>query len=488
MAALEPRTGSLARLSLGGSNVPLPKMRQDGLWPIVAILAATLMGPSPCARADVGARKTPVTEAVRKALPSVVSISSEKKAASTSRWPFSTEETQRPRVSGMGTGVIIDGRGFIITNHHVVDKVQGIEVHLADGTNLPARVLQSDKDMDLAILKVDAGRPLTPISIGTSSDLMHGEIVITIGNAFGYEATISQGIVSSLKRNVTLSDDQVYRNLIQTDACINPGNSGGPLINVEGDLVGINVATRSGAQGIGFALPIDDVKKVATEMMSTRRLALKWHGLVAGESPNAEGRRVILTEVQPSSPAEAAGFRAGDHLVKVGDLAVTNSLDVERALLDAQPGQPTRVLVRRDGKDQELGLDIRPVGRTAAPTVALDATAQVWRTLGLKVTPVDPAYVTAASPELHGGLYVESVMPESPGGRASIQKGDILVGMIVGNRHWETIRPDNVVYLLRQPEIAHSQQLPFYIVRSNSIHRGSMSLADVSTTSGTVSR
>jgi serine protease Do len=482
------RTGPLARLSLGGSNVPLPKMRQDRLWLIAAIVGATLIGPTPGALADVASRRTPVSEAVRKAQPSVVSISSEKKAASTSRWPFSNEESQRARVSGMGTGVIIDGRGYIITNHHVVDKVQGIEVHLFDGTNLPARVIQSYKEMDLAILKVDAGRPLVAISIGTSADLMLGETVITIGNAFGYEGTISQGIVSSLKRNVTLSDDQVYRNLIQTDACINPGNSGGPLINIEGDLVGINVATRSGAQGIGFALPIDDVKKVATEMMSTRRLALKWHGLVSVESVQPEGRRVILTEVQASSPAEAAGFRAGDQLVRVGDLAVTNSLDIERALLDAQPGQPTLVLVRRGGKDQELPLDVRPLGRTPAPTVTIDATAQVWRVLGLKVTPVDPAYVSAASPELHGGLYVESVMPDSPGSRASILKGDILVGMIVGNRHWETIRPDNVVYLLRQPEVAHSQTLPFYIVRSNSIHRGSMSLAEVSTTSGTVNR
>ncbi len=114
---------------------------------------------------------------------------------------------------------------------------------------------------------------------------MVGETVITIGNAFGYENTVSVGIVSALKRNVTLSDEQVYRNLIQTDACINPGNSGGPLINIDGELIGINVAVRAGAQGIGFALPIDDVKRVAAEMMSTRRLAATWHGLVAGETP-----------------------------------------------------------------------------------------------------------------------------------------------------------------------------------------------------------
>jgi serine protease Do len=486
------RTGSLARLSLGGSNVPLPKMRRDGLWLATTLLmGTTLVGlMATAASADMNSRKTPVSEAVRKALPSVVSISSEKKAASTSRWPFSSEESQRPRVSGMGTGVIIDGRGFILTNHHVVDKVQGIEVHLFDGTNLPARVIQFDKEMDLAVLKVDAGRPLIAVAMGTSADLMLGETVITIGNAFGYENTISQGIVGSLKRNVTLSDEQVYRNLIQTDACINPGNSGGPLINIDGELVGINVATRSGAQGIGFALPIDDVKRAATEMMSTRRLALKWHGLVAGELLHTEGRKVLLSEVQPNSPAEAAGFRPGDHLVRIGELPVTNALDVERALLDAQPGQPTTVLVRRDGKDQELPLDIRPMGRAANPIVNgnIDATTQVLRTLGIKVTPVDSGYVAAASPQLHGGLYVESVEANSPAGRASILKGDILVGMNVGTRHWETIQPANVLYILRQPEVAHSQLLPFYIVRSNSIHQGSMSLADVSTTGGTVTR
>ncbi len=204
-----------------------------------------------------------MVEAVQKVQPSVVSISSEKKAASTSRWPFTAEESQRPRVSGMGTGVILDDRGYILTNHHVVDKVQGIEVHLMDGAIYPARLLQYDEAMDLAMLKVEAGRSLPAIAIGTSSDLMVGEDVITIGNAFGYENTVSVGIISALKRNVTLSDEQVYRNLIQTDACINPGNSGGPLINIEGELIGINVAVRAGAQGIGFALPIDDVKAVA---------------------------------------------------------------------------------------------------------------------------------------------------------------------------------------------------------------------------------
>jgi len=467
--------------------VPLPKMLRDGFW-LAMTVAWAASGVAPEVRADVLSRQTPEVLAVRKIERSVVSISSEKKAASTSRWPFSTEESARPTVNGMGTGVIVDGRGYILTNHHVVDKVQGIEVHLYDGTRLAARVIQTDREMDLAVIKVDAGHALVPATIGRSDDLMLCETVITVGNAFGYENTISKGVVSALKRNVTLSDDQKYFNLIQTDACINPGNSGGPLINILGELIGINVATRSGAQGIGFALPIDDVKRVATEMMSTRRLSLRWHGLVSNEAWQGDDRRVILTEVQPSSPAEAAGFRAGDQLVKVGDLAINTPLDVERGLIDAQAGQPTRVVVRRDGRDQELPLELRPVGRASTPAVAADPSGQVWRALGLKVTAVDAGYVAAADARLHGGLYVESVTQDSPGARASIQKGDILVGMHVGTRHWETVRADDVLYILKRPEVAQSQLLPFYIVRSNSVHQGAMSLADLARAGGVVTR
>ena len=251
--------------------------------------------------------------------------------------------------------MIIDGRGYILTNHHVVDKVQGIEVHLADGTSYPARVLQYDPVMDLAMLKVEPDRPLPAIAIGTSSDLMVGEPVITIGNAFGYENTVSVGIISALNRNVTLSDEQVYRNLIQTDACINPGNSGGPLINIDGELIGINVAVRAGAQGIGFALPIDDVKRVAAEMLSTRRLASTWHGLVVERGRAAATQpSVVLAEVQPASPAEAAGFKAGDEVVqRRRPGGARTPLDIERGLLDVPPGQPTKVLIRRGGSRPE---------------------------------------------------------------------------------------------------------------------------------------
>src|SRR4051794_28688959 len=182
---------------------------------LLGLVVACGTGTAPrSAQASSSTRRTPVVEAVHKAQPSVVSITSEKKAASTSRWPFTAEENQRPRVSGMGTGVIVDGHGYILTNHHVVDKVQGIEVHLADGTNYPGHVVQHDEAMDLAMVKIDANRALPAITLGSSADLLVGEDVITIGNAFGYENTVSVGIISALNRNVTLSDEQVYRNLI----------------------------------------------------------------------------------------------------------------------------------------------------------------------------------------------------------------------------------------------------------------------------------
>jgi serine protease Do len=307
---------------------------------------------------------------------------------------------------------------------------------------------------------------------------MVGESVITIGNAFGYENTVSVGIISALHRDVTLSDEQVYRNLIQTDACINPGNSGGPLINIDGELIGINVAVRAGAQGIGFALPIDEVKRVAAEMISTRRLASMWHGLVASDLRRGKKRAVVISEVQSGSPAELAGFKPGDEVVKVGDLGVDNALDIERGMLEIVPGHPAKITIRRAGTESSLGLDVKPVpaNLAAAASSGTPPDDLVWRLLGLKTTPVSTDYVASVSSKLRGGLYVSAVSPGSPAAQAAIQKGDILVGMNVGSRHWETIRADNILYVLRQPETTQTQTALLYVIRKNGIQPRKISL------------
>jgi serine protease Do len=469
----------------GMTAVPTPvKSQIEGLLGFLGrsltalvVVFAAMAGEALC---DSGSRRTAAVDAIEKVHRSVVSISSEKKAASHSRWPFTAEENRLPRVNGMGSGVVIDGRGYILTNHHVVDRVQGITVQLYDGTTYSAAVLQFDPVLDIAVIKIDPVTPLAAVEIGTSSDLMVGETVITIGNAFGYENTVSVGIISALHRDVTLSDDQVYRNLIQTDACINPGNSGGPLINIDGELIGINVAVRAGAQGIGFALPIDDVKRVAADLLSTRRLMSTWHGIVAADRRRGPMRTVVIADVQTGSPAETAGLKPGDELLRVGDCRVRSALDVERGMIDVQPGHPVSVTVRRGAAETTLPLDVRPM--PATPTAAaVDPDDVVWRVLGLKTLPVSTEYVAAVSPKLRGGLYVQSVLPGSPAALASIQRGDILVGMNVGSRHWETIRPENIIYVLRQPEAVQAQSALFYVVRRNGIQPRRVSLGESNT-------
>ncbi|MEQ8836721.1 MAG: trypsin-like peptidase domain-containing protein, partial [Lacipirellulaceae bacterium] len=184
-------------------------------------------------------RLTPVVRAVRQASPSVVNIQGQKSVGD------STGIGTR-QVNGMGTGVVIDPRGYILTNHHVVDGVRQINVTLSTGQSYIAQVIAHDRETDLAVIRIRTPKPLPIINIGTSSDLLTGESVVAVGNAFGYENTVTTGIISALHRNVQVNETQKYLDLIQTDASINPGNSGGPLLNVDGEMIGVNVAVRAG--------------------------------------------------------------------------------------------------------------------------------------------------------------------------------------------------------------------------------------------------
>ncbi len=193
-------------------------------------------------------RLTPVVIAVRNARTSVVSIKGQKTVTEPAESGSSSEAPETPRqVNGMGTGTIIDERGYILTNYHVVSDVRRIEVTLDDGHASVADLIAYDAAADLAIVKIPATKPLSVIRLGTSADLMVGESVIALGNAFGYEQTVTRGVISALGRDVQVSDTQSYDNLIQTDASINPGNSGGPLLNIDGEMIGVNVAVRAGA-------------------------------------------------------------------------------------------------------------------------------------------------------------------------------------------------------------------------------------------------
>jgi serine protease Do len=319
-----------------------------------------------------------------------------------------------------------------------------------------ANLIAHDAKTDLAIIKIDVGEPMPVIRLGTSRDLMEGEPVIAIGNAYGYTHTVTRGIISALHRPIEVSETQSYRDLIQTDASINPGNSGGPLLNIDGEMIGINVAVRMGAQGIGFALPVDEALDVVANLMANevnRRVA---HGMQGRTTVDAQGSRFILTSVPAGSPAQASGLRAGDELVAVGESRVVRGLDCHRYLLQRQPGDEVPVTVIRQGKEVRLGLVL------SEPEVGAPAgTDRAWHVLGLRLAPTPPQSVRQLSARYRGGMRVLAVRPNSVAAREGIRSGDILVGL----HKWETTSMENITYILDSKEFAEAQPAKFYILR-----------------------
>ncbi len=398
-------------------------------------------------------RRTATVRAVEHARPSIVNIHGQKTVAPSDDGARRGDAPQH--VNGMGTGIVIDERGYIITNHHVVEGVKKIQVTLAGGQSHTANLVSHDPRTDLAIIKITAKEPLACLTVGTSSDLMTGEPVIAVGNAFGYEHTVTRGIVSALHRTVQVSDAQQYRDLIQTSAPINPGNSGGPLLNIDGEMIGINVAVRAGAQGIGFAIPIDIAMSIAANLMSVERIESTYHGVHSPRQGEVPGEFVV-GEIDDESPAAKGGLRAGDVVTKVGSLPVSRALDFERGLLEYKPGDEVAVAVERNHQSVTLNL-VLTSKRRAGPS------DQAWDLLGLKLEPVPSARFRQMQSRYQGGLNVQSVRPDSPAARQGIRRGDILVGMHI----WETVSLENVAYVLNRADFVELEPLKFYILRNN---------------------
>lgn len=431
-------------------------------------------------------RQSPVVDVVRQVKAAVVNIHSERTVKANGIDEFLALAPSQHRVNGMGTGIVIDPRGYIVTNQHVVEDVSLLRVRLADGSSVGARVVARDVESDLALLKITPPKPLAVMPLGTTRDLQVGETVVAVGNAYGYDHTVTVGVVSAVGRDVSLNKDIRYKALIQTDASINPGNSGGPLINLDGELVGVNVAIRAGAQGIGFAIPVDSMITVAGAMLAKVREAggVGPVGLAVQDevTRNSTSRRVIVERAD--GLAAKAGLRRGDVVVKVADLPVRSSLDVERALLEREAGSKLDVVVQRDAGEQRVSLALEAAPRDTRPAATLASTAggattpaaaQMWRQFGLRVQTLgNPAEITTAFPQLHGGLVIDGVRPDSPAARAGLRNGDVLVGL----HQWEMLTADNVVFVLNHPERHTFTPIRFFIVRGNQIHRGWLTAAD----------
>jgi serine protease Do len=376
----------------------------------------------PAARADVARRRTPVVDVVQKVAPAVVFIGTEqvvdRRMRGTPLEEFFFGDGRRPQqqtVQSLGSGVIIDASGTIVTNDHVIRGASAVHVMLADGRQIDAEVVGADAQNDLAVLRVQSKTPLPAAKLGTSSDLMIGETVVAIGAPFGLTKTVTSGVLSAMGRSFK-ANDQLYIDFLQTDAAINPGNSGGPLLNLDGEVIGINTAIFSGAQGIGFAIPVDKVRRIVQELKSFGKVRPAWVGINAVDltAPVARklgwerGDGVVVESVDPGSPAAAAGVRPGDVVAELGGSPVEDA-DEFQARVRGYPARAAMPLVLwREG--HQVSVTVTP---TEFPATQADAFA--WDRLGLRLSPS------------RGALAVSAVRADSQADGFGIERGDLIV-------------------------------------------------------------
>jgi serine protease Do len=370
---------------------------------------------------DLNSRRSPVVQVVEKVSPAVVYIGTVQVVETRFRrfgglddFFFGPQEERRA-VEGLGSGVIIDPSGLIVTNDHVIRGASEIHVVLADGRQLDAEVIGSDADTDLAVLKVSSRAPLPAAKLGTSADLMIGESVIAIGSPLGLKKTVTVGVVSALGRTIK-HEDRVFNDFIQTDASINPGNSGGPLLNVDGDIIGINSAIIASAQNIGFAIPADKVRRIVAELTQFGKVRPAWVGLDVQPLTLDIARRLgwdrtygaLITAVDEGSPAQEAGLQRGDVVAAVGSTQIEDADDLKSRLRNVTAKGAVAMKVFRGG--QELAVQVTPI---EFPQKLVDST--VWERLGLRLKPGS------------GAMSIIAVRPGSSANRIGLEPGDVLL-------------------------------------------------------------
>ncbi|MBN3925973.1 HhoA/HhoB/HtrA family serine endopeptidase [Nostoc sp. NMS4] len=286
---------------------------------------------------------------------------------------FSQQMPPSEQLRGLGSGFIIDKSGLVLTNAHVVDKADKVTVRLKDGRTFEGKVQGIDEVTDLAVVKINAGKDLPVAPLGSSSNVQVGDWAIAVGNPLGFDNTVTLGIISTLKRSsaqVGIRDKRL--DFIQTDAAINPGNSGGPLLNGQGEVIGINTAIRPDAMGIGFAIPIDKAKAIAAQLQRDGKVAHPYLGVQMltltpdlakqnNTDPNSpiqipEINGVFVMRVVPNSPAASAGIRRGDVILQVDGKAVTSAEQLQNFVEDSRLGQVLQVKVQRGNKTEQLSI------------------------------------------------------------------------------------------------------------------------------------
>jgi len=391
---------------------------------LVWLLALAVAAPAD-EESDRQQRRTPIVEAYERARDCVVNISATEKVdvlrGGIDRFGFPDVFRFPTERRSVGSGFVIHEDGYIATNAHVVSAGAQLTVVFADGAQYEARVIGRDTARDLAVIRIEAPRPLQPIRLGRGDDLMIGEQTLAIGNPVGLQNTVTTGVISALHRELEVEGRIVYRDVIQTDASINPGNSGGPLLNILGELIGINTAVRTDAQNIGFAIPVGQLGEILPDILDSEKLNGVQVGMRVGEDSPPR-----VTEVRPGGPADQAGVRTGDVVHAVGGKPLKRSLDFYVALLGREAGDVVSLDLVRNGKAAHARLTLTAVVRPDGNALAV---------AHLGVTIADVKENAARRFGLRGrlGVIVMAVEPKSPADRADIQPGDLLVSM---GKHW----------------------------------------------------
>jgi serine protease Do len=338
---------------------------------------------------------------------------------------------RRPRedTRATGSGVLVDPKGYILTNNHVIENAQEIIVRLSDQRKFTAKLVGRDPKSDIAVLKVDASRPLPAAELGDSDHLRVGQWAIAIGNPFGLDRTVTVGIISATAR--TRVGVTQYDNFIQTDASINPGNSGGPLLNIDGKVIGINTAIVAAGQGIGFSIPINQARDVMQQLITRGKVVRGWLGIViqdvtdqlAGSFGVKEREGVLVAEVMKGSPADTAGLRAGDVVVDLSGTPIKEVPDLQRRIAAIRPGQTMKLTVIRDKKPVPITVKIGEMPADE-PVVAEAPGNDEW---GLSVESLTGDAALRLDLPVSRGLLVTEVQPGSPAEKAGIRRGDVIL-------------------------------------------------------------
>jgi S1-C subfamily serine protease len=400
----------------------------------LALAAVVLACAGAFAQTASDAAADPVVLAVQKVLPAVVNIRTEQLVSRQFADPFEDlwrqffGQPRRPYVEGaqsLGSGVVVDEDGWLVSNWHVVRRATKIHVVMSDGTSYEAKYVSGDEANDLALLKIEPKKPLPFVDIASEREPLLGETVIAVGNPFGLEHTVTRGIISAKSRKYS-AGDVTFDDILQTDAAINPGNSGGPLINTRGQLVGINMAILSQAQGIGFAIPAARVANMLSTWLSPEKRAHLWLGVrFANENGN-----VIIASVQARSPAAKAGLTASNVVVTVDGEKFDDVLQLQRHLLHKKAGDTVKLDAIRNGKTQTFTVKLVALPKLSA----IDLMRQKF---GLQVQELTPDLASAMGVPVAQGLIVADVEKGGPAASAGFKRGIVITQ--VGGEEIQTL-------------------------------------------------